>query len=149
MRRVILAGILGIAMLFVGCSSKSPEAKEVAQDTIQKALESKKEWKIHSFKLKGSTEVLAFEKEYSFNIGFKGKEVFGVLGCNNFFGSYGVEGDKLKISNAGMTRKMCEPRIMELESKLTQSFLNSENRVEVLEDGKILIFSEEFYLLIQ
>ena len=116
---------------------------------IKKTLESKKEWKIHSFKLKGSTEVLAFEKEYQFVINFKPQEVVGLLGCNNFFGSYTIKGDKLKISNAGMTRKMCERRIMELESKLTQSFLNSENRVEILDDGKILIFSDEFYLLIQ
>ena len=38
---------------------------------------------------------------------------------------------------------------MEIESDLTQNLLNSTNRLEILEDGKILVFSEKFYLLIQ
>lgn len=149
MKQIILGAILGIAMLLAGCSSKNPNTKEMAQDSIHQALQSKQEWKIHSFKLNNATEILTFEKEYPFFIGFKEKEVFGTFGCNNFFGNYDLTNDKLKISNTGMTRKMCEPRIMELESKLTENALNNENRVEVLNDGKILIFRNDFYLLIQ
>ena len=149
MKQIIIAGIFGVAMLLAGCSSKNLNTQEATQNTIYQTLQSKQEWKIHSFKLNNTTEVLTFEKEYPFFIGFKEKGVFGTFGCNNFFGSYDLNNDNLKISNAGMTRKMCEPRIMELESKLTENVLKNENRVEILNDGKILIFRNDFYLLMQ
>lgn len=149
MKKIVI-GILGFVMFFVGCADKNTDIQSsTTKENIEKVLLSKEKWKIHSYKINGATKVLAFDKENEFFIGFKDEQVFGVAGCNNFFGAYEIKGNEIKFVNVGMTRKMCEPKMMEIESDLTQNLLNNTNRFEILEDGKILVFSEKFYLLIQ
>ena len=58
MKQIIIAGIFGVAMLLAGCSSKNLNTQEATQNTIYQTLQSKQEWKIHSFKLNNTTEVL-------------------------------------------------------------------------------------------
>ena len=40
---------------------------------------------------------------------------YGNAGCNHWFGSYELDGQRLRFSNLGSTRKMCAEEIMEQE----------------------------------
>lgn len=51
---------------------------------------------------------------------------YGNAGCNHWFGSYELDGQRLRFSNLGSTRKMCAEEIMEQEHQ----FLDLLNRVE-------------------
>lgn len=46
----------------------------------------------------------------------------GSSGCNNFFGSYGVQDATLSFSHMGATRKMCDSKSMYIESLLLGLF---------------------------
>jgi len=51
---------------------------------------------------------------------------YGNAGCNHWFGSYERDGQQIRFSNLGSTRKMCPEEIMEQE----HHFLDLLNRVE-------------------
>ena len=51
---------------------------------------------------------------------------YGNAGCNHWFASYSRDGDKLNFGQAGATRKMCAPELMEQE----QRFLEALGRVQ-------------------
>ncbi|MDH4567724.1 META domain-containing protein [Pseudomonas sp. BN414] len=51
---------------------------------------------------------------------------YGNAGCNHWFASYTLEGDKLTFGMPGSTRKMCAPALMEQE----QRFLDSLGKVQ-------------------
>jgi len=45
-------------------------------------------------------------------------KIAGAAGCNNFFGTYVISGDKLEMGPFGTTRKFCGEAIMALETGL-------------------------------
>ncbi|SFC93127.1 META domain-containing protein [Algibacter pectinivorans] len=49
------------------------------------------------------------------------KKVSGHSGCNQFFGTYNVNGTSLTFSQMGSTRKMCDPNANALETAMLQS----------------------------
>jgi heat shock protein HslJ len=50
---------------------------------------------------------------------FEGEgKITGAAGCNSFFGSYAVSGDKIEMGPVGITRKFCSEALMDLETKL-------------------------------
>ncbi|MCQ4301228.1 META domain-containing protein [Pseudomonas songnenensis] len=51
---------------------------------------------------------------------------YGNAGCNHWFGSYEQNGQQIRFSNLGSTRKLCPEEIMEQE----HAFLDLLNRVE-------------------
>jgi heat shock protein HslJ len=51
---------------------------------------------------------------------------YGNAGCNHWFASYTLDGDKLTVSNPGSTRKMCAPALMEQENRFLQSLTTIE-----------------------
>lgn len=46
---------------------------------------------------------------------------YGSAGCNHWFASYTLDGDKISFAQAGSTRKMCPPAAMEQEARFLQS----------------------------
>lgn len=46
---------------------------------------------------------------------------YGNAGCNHWFASYKLEGDNISFEQAGSTRKMCAPALMEQEVRFLQS----------------------------
>ncbi|KKJ94062.1 lipoprotein [Stutzerimonas stutzeri] len=52
--------------------------------------------------------------------------VYGNAGCNHWFGSYERDGQQIRFSNLGSTRKLCAEEIMQQE----QHFLDLLDRVE-------------------
>lgn len=46
---------------------------------------------------------------------------YGTGGCNHWFAGYGVEGQILRFSTVGSTRKACSPALMEQEARFFQT----------------------------
>lgn len=72
--------------------------------------------------------------------------VSGRSGCNNFFGSYTVEGDSISLDKIGSTKKFCGPEIGKVESE----FLNALIAIKTftLKDGVLsLLDGEEIIIL--
>lgn len=46
---------------------------------------------------------------------------YGTGGCNHWFAGYGVEGEILRFSQIGSTRKACSPALMEQEARFFQA----------------------------
>ncbi|TBU94405.1 META domain-containing protein [Phytopseudomonas dryadis] len=51
---------------------------------------------------------------------------YGNAGCNHWFASYRLDGDKLSFGNAGSTRKLCAPALMEQENRFLRSLTDIE-----------------------
>ncbi|XMO87691.1 META domain-containing protein [Algibacter sp. AS12] len=60
-------------------------------------------------------------KELTISFDDATKKVSGHSGCNQFFGTYKIEGNALNFSQMGSTRKMCEPAANALETAMLQS----------------------------
>ena len=127
-------------------------AKNCDDTDYNKILESVNEWKISAYNYKHITTPLKSEEGSSYHIRFSKGAVNGSLGCNNFFGGYSIKNGILTIGNAGMTRKMCDPKTMENEAVLTENFLNAETKILTLKDneevGKIFLLGKDFYLVL-
>lgn len=67
-------------------------------------------------------------------------KVSGRAGCNRFTSSYTVFGDTLQMGQPGVTRMMCDPAVMERESR----FLKAIGTVErfAFEGDTLLLFSK-------
>lgn len=72
---------------------------------------------------------------------FRNQEFNGNAGCNNFFGSYQLEGNQLKTNGAGMTRMMCAPESMAIEDALSKLFTESGSSMQL--DGNTLILQKD------
>ncbi|WP_339514387.1 META domain-containing protein [Pseudomonas sp. RL_15y_Pfl2_60] len=46
---------------------------------------------------------------------------YGNAGCNHWFAAYKLDGDNISFEQAGSTRKMCAPALMEQEARFLQS----------------------------
>lgn len=71
--------------------------------------------------------------------------------CNNFFGSYELEGDKLTLIPGGMTRKACVDALMVQEARVTEALpqvrlAKEANGKMLLQDanGKTLVIMSRF-----
>lgn len=157
-----------VAGVFVGCAGDSitPNEPKFFQCYNQETntaknceimdykgfLESKEEWKIHSYHFKGNTIILEKQVENPPTLRFHNQEINGTLGCNQFFGSYLIEGNYLHLINIGMTRKMCEPKTMEHEDIMVRNFLNTPTKILVVEEtegmSKIFFIGKDFYMVL-
>ena len=123
--------LLGILMIFtfVGCSGLS---SKISSSLIGK-----------EYVLSTST------KEVKITINFAEENFFGFSGVNNYFGSYTVSGDKIKLSHVGSTL-MAGPRdAMEKEFEYISSLdkvekykMEKENLIFTTDSGQQLIFKE-------
>lgn len=46
---------------------------------------------------------------------------YGNAGCNHWFASYTLEGDRLSFGKVGKTRKLCAPALMDQEKRFLQA----------------------------
>ncbi|RJG10098.1 META domain-containing protein [Pseudomonas cavernicola] len=46
---------------------------------------------------------------------------YGSAGCNHWFASYEMKGEQLSFGQAGSTRKMCAPALMEQEARFLEA----------------------------
>ena len=127
-------------------------AKNCDDTDYNTILESINEWRISAYNYKHISTPLKSREDSSYKIRFSKGAMNGSLGCNNFFGGYSINNGILTIGNAGMTRKMCDPKTMENEAILTKHFLNAETKILMLKDneqvGKIFLVGKDFYLVL-
>lgn len=77
----------------------------------------------------------------SLTLGDDGR-AYGSAGCNHWFASYQVDGDKLQFSQGGVTRKMCPPALMEQEQRFIKA-LDQVRRWDNSETGELRLWPEE------
>lgn len=77
----------------------------------------------------------------SLTLGDDGR-AYGSAGCNHWFASYQVDGDKLQFSQGGVTRKMCPPALMEQEQRFIKA-LDQVRRWDTSETGELRLWPEE------
>ena len=173
MQEILKWGLFGMAMsaaafAFVSCSSSvvtpndlkfapcyhqgTKTAKNCEEVDFVTLLESKKEWKIHSYHFKGKTIILEKNVDNLPILKFSKNQIYGTFGCNQFFGSYLIQEQSFHLDNVGMTRKMCEPNTMTHEDILVQNFLNASTKILVVEESKgmskIFFIGKDFYLVL-
>lgn len=134
-------------------NNSTKTAKNCEVVSIGELLESKKRWRIVAYSKNHSVVNLEDSLETPFFISFTKGQINGSFGCNGFFGQYFINKDSISVKNAGMTRKMCDLKTMDIEAILTKEFLNSNSlKVSVINNakgvGKIFFINNDFYLVL-
>ncbi len=84
--------------------------------------------------VEGATSTIVFDSE---------GQVAGNAGCNNYFGSWGVDGSAISFGHMGATQKMCiKPEVMEQEGRFLEALSTAERFV--VSDGELLVYSAGF-----
>ena len=76
----------------------------------------------------------------------KTNSVSGFAGCNNFFGTYSINGNTISFSELGATRMMCQDEANKVELKMFQTMAKI-NRFE-LSNGKLSLKNDETILIV-
>ncbi len=69
----------------------------------------------------------------------------GFSGCNSFFGTYTLEGNKVKLSNTASTKKYCQEELNNVENhflealNMVNTFTLSDNVLSLLENDVTLL----------
>ncbi|MNZ43628.1 META domain protein [compost metagenome] len=64
---------------------------------------------------------------------------YGNAGCNHWFAGYTLEGENLTFGQAGSTRKMCAPALMEQEQRFLAA-LGEVRRWDFSEQGQLYLW---------
>lgn len=97
------------ALLVTGCATDAPQLQ---QDSAYQV-----EWI--------GERPLIDNSHLTITLGADGR-AFGSAGCNHWFATYSLKGEQISFSQAGSTRKMCPPALMEQE----QRFLDALSEVQ-------------------
>ncbi|HHB79011.1 MAG TPA: META domain-containing protein [Saprospiraceae bacterium] len=118
-------------------SNKTPNNKETPLNILDTL------WHLQSLTLAGKSQAI-----YPATLKINEAKISGNGGCNNFFGKYKIEQNRLTISNIGATRKYCpktgkfERKYLSALEKVTSYKLEKERLILTLPDGQI-IFSPQ------
>lgn len=121
-----LAPYLATALLLTGCASTP--APSLPLDTGYKV-----EWI--------GERPLIDRSHLTVTLGADGR-AHGHAGCNRWFASYQTQGEELHFSQAGATRMMCAPALMEQEARFLQA-LGQVKRWEMGENGELRLWYAE------
>ncbi|MBV2131550.1 META domain-containing protein [Pseudomonas sp. MAP12] len=100
--RVTRPAILALAL--AGCAATPPALEQERTYRV--------EWIDERPLLEGSHLTITFGAD---------DRAYGTGGCNHWFAGYGVEGEILRFSQIGSTRKACAPALMEQEARFFQA----------------------------
>ncbi|MNO88570.1 META domain protein [compost metagenome] len=64
---------------------------------------------------------------------------YGNAGCNHWFAGYNLDGENLTFGQAGSTRKMCAPALMEQEQRFLAA-LGKVQRWDFSEQGQLRLW---------
>lgn len=91
--------LVAVAVL-AGCAAKQPALEQERTYRV--------EWIDERPLLEGSYLTITFGAD---------DRAYGTGGCNHWFAGYGLEGEILRFSQVGSTRKACSPSLMEQEAR--------------------------------
>ncbi len=109
-------------------------------------------WKLTEFDNKVMTIAPGQQREVRLTLASGGNRAFGFSGCNQFSGSYELEGASLRFSQLAGTMMACTPPLMELEAKFLKSLGASGayridgERLSLLAGDQVLARFEAVYL---
>lgn len=105
---------------------------------------SKYRWEVELMNMGGYEVIVPYDVENAY-LTFSGSQVRGIVGCNNFFANYQIQGGGkiLLVSPGGVTRKMCASSAeSQIEAIFTRIFegrfavVGNDEMVELIrEDG--------------
>ncbi|OCX42370.1 hypothetical protein A7X81_04050 [Campylobacter ornithocola] len=127
MKKITTLSIASLA-IFGGCSIAN-----LSIDDLQN-----KEFTINSYEANGKNYELPKNSKASISFDNKDKRLFGIAGCNRFFGSYKDLGSNIKIEdNLASTKMLCEQESMNFEDNFLRNF-NGEFKITSDDDSIIL-----------
>lgn len=108
-------GLIVAAGLFSGCF-----VDFLRKENTDILLEGDKEWFVYKIEVKkpfdkeiqASYPMILEPKKGDSSMSFDVDEgrIFGIGSCNNYFATFKLRSDKLRISNVGYSRRMCHPQ---------------------------------------
>ncbi len=107
-------------------------------------------WKLVS--VPGQDSLPTLEKEVYIQFNKSDSSFRGYAGCNNMTGKFTMDGNKLTIGPAAMTRMMCPPANMKVEDLLTKTIHNTDRynikgqQLELKKGDELLALFEAVYL---
>lgn len=129
MKKILFLACL-IALTVVACNSSKNMVKLAGVKWELETLDGKE------------VKIQADKSALSIQFNEAEKRVNGLAGCNRFFGTYEMEGHKLKFSHVGSTRMACPD--MEMESAFFQMMDNTDsyeiknNKLSFMQKNKIV-----------
>jgi heat shock protein HslJ len=108
---------LAIALASVSCHKKSMHTETNAMNAS--ATFDNTRWKL--VKLPGIDSLPQLQKDVFIQFKKSDSSYHGNAGCNNFSGKYTLDGTKLILGPAAMTRMMCPQENMKVEDQLSKA----------------------------
>lgn len=124
MSRSILAGACA-ALALSGCASAPPVLEQERTYRV--------EWIGALPRIERSYVTITFGAD---------DRAYGTGGCNHWFAGYGIEGEILRFSRVGSTRRLCSPELMEQEQRFFDS-LRQVRRWDLSPLGELRLWPEE------
>lgn len=102
----ILAFGLGVGIISSGCF-----VDIVREEHKEKLLIPSKQWYVYKITLENGEEITPKWENAKSSLSFDTNEnrIFGVSACNNYFATFALKGAKIRISNTGWSRRICQP----------------------------------------
>jgi len=109
---------LVVALAAVACHKKPINTQNTAMNATTPFDNTR--WKLVS--LSGLDSLPQLQKDVFIQFKKSDSSYYGNTGCNNFSGKYTLDGTKLGLGPAAMTRMMCPPENMKVEDQVTKAF---------------------------
>ena len=132
----ILLSLFVLVMVTTSC--KSSKERLTKGDTKVESLSG-------TYSISQIVEYNSVSRELSITLEESTNSVSGFAGCNNFFGTYSLDQNRLTFKNIATTKKFCEKEVNEIENQLI-TVLNSINTFSLNED--VLSFFEDDTVLL-
>ena len=120
-RRLLFAGIIGIATLAPACRGLAQIAGgTAAQPTAREAALKETHWNLIELHGDAITAPSAESRPYIY-LHAEGDKLSGSGGCNRLFGSFDLSGDSLQFHSVASTQMACADNSMEHEPALLEA----------------------------
>ena len=122
---VVMAALLGMLLLVGACAGAGPGSGDALDGTS---------WALVSY---GETRPIPGT---TITAKFADGQLRGSAGCNSYFGSYQVSGDKIRVGDMAMTEMACLEPAGVMEQELVFAQLMRDAQSFRLVDGQLQIF---------
>ena len=143
LKKALIASVLAMSIAMTGCSDQKAEQKAPKVNPageIVKKLDGTSWELVMDGSTKGDCEELPPLMEF-----LSQNRIAGNLGCNLINGNYKLEGKSFRFESPAMTKRMCAPKTMELETRLTKMVADA--RFLTTMKGELMIWNERGELL--
>ncbi|MBO7173397.1 MAG: META domain-containing protein [Burkholderiaceae bacterium] len=142
-KKALIASVLVMSIAMTGCSEDKTENKTVKVNPageVVKKLEGTSWELVMDGNSKSECEELPPLLEF-----LSKNRIAGNLGCNLINGNYKLDGKAFTFESPAMTKRLCAPKTMELEARLTK--MVADTRYLTTMKGELMIWNERGELL--